>query len=70
LNKWCFFCEKDVKPDVTVSISDDDLLSVIGGKLNMMSAFTQKKLKISGNMSIAMKLNQVFTSVIKTQSKL
>ena len=55
---------------MTVSISDDDLLSVIGGKLNMMSAFTQKKLKISGNMSIAMKLNQVFTSVIKTQSNL
>jgi len=33
------------------------------GKLNMMSAFTQKKLKITGNMSIAMKLNQVFASI-------
>ena len=33
------------------------------GKLNMMSAFTQKKLKISGNMSIAMRLNQVFASI-------
>jgi putative sterol carrier protein len=55
---------------VTVLISDDDLLSVTAGKLSMMSAFTQKKLKISGNMSIAMKLNQVFSSVIKTQSKL
>jgi hypothetical protein len=64
-----FFCLA-TKPDVTVAISDEDLLSVIGGKLNMMSAFTQKKLKITGNMSVAMKLNSVFTSVIKTQSKL
>ena len=35
-----------------------------------LKAFTQKKLKISGNMSIAMKLNQVFASVTKPQSKL
>ncbi len=29
----------------------------------MMTAFTQKKVKITGNMGIAMKLNQVFSSV-------
>lgn len=34
----------------------------------MMNAFTQKKLKITGNMSIAMKLNQVFASVAKAQT--
>jgi hypothetical protein len=28
-----------------------------------LKAFTQKKLKIAGNMSVAMKLNQVFSSV-------
>lgn len=44
-------------------IDDEDLLKIMEGKLNMMSAFTQKKLKITGNMSIAMKLNQVFASV-------
>lgn len=59
-----------IKPGCTISIGDDDLLSVISGKLNMMTAFTQKKLKISGNMSIAMKLNQLFSSVAKPQAKL
>jgi hypothetical protein len=34
----------------------------------MMNAFTQKKLKITGNMSIAMKLNQVFASVAKAKT--
>jgi len=33
-------------------------------------AFTQKKLKITGNMSIAMKLNQIFASIAKPKSKL
>jgi len=57
-----------VKPECTISIGDDDLASILEGKLNMMNAFTQKKLKISGNMSIAMKLNQVFASVAKAKS--
>lgn len=52
-----------LKPEVTISISDDDLLAIMNGKLNMMSAFSQKKLKINGNMSIAMKLNQLFSNV-------
>lgn len=46
------------------------MLDILGGKLNMMSAFTKKKLKISGNMSVAMKLNQIFSAVLKTRSKL
>jgi len=59
-----------VKPACTIVIDDEDLLNIISGKLNMMTAFTQKKLKITGNMSIAMKLNQVFSSVAKPKSKL
>ncbi len=35
----------------------------------MMTAFTQKKLKLSGNMGIAMKLNQVFSSVASARGK-
>lgn len=57
-----------VKAGCTISISDDDLLSILAGKLNMMTAFTQKKVKIGGNMGIAMKLNQLFASVAKTSS--
>ncbi|RNA33428.1 non-specific lipid-transfer, partial [Brachionus plicatilis] len=58
------------KADVTITLKDNDMLEILGGKLNMMSAFTKKKLKISGNMSVAMKLNQIFSSVLKTRSKL
>jgi hypothetical protein len=35
----------------------------------MIKAFTQKKVKLSGNMSVAMKLNQVFSSVINDKKK-
>jgi len=34
-----------VKPECTISIGDDDLASILEGKLNMMNAFTQKKIK-------------------------
>ena len=53
---------------MTITIDDNDLFLIMEGKLNMMSAFTQKKLKITGNMSIAMKLNQVFASITKSKS--
>lgn len=59
-----------VKPGCTILINDDDLLSILAGKLVMMTAFTQKKLKITGNMGIAMKLNQLFSSIVKANAKL
>lgn len=58
------------KPGCTILIGDDDLLNILTGKLNMMTAFSQKKLKITGNMGIAMKLNQLFSSIAKPKSKL
>ena len=42
----------------------------MNGKLTMMTAFSQKKLKISGQMGVAMKLNQLFAQVSKQASKL
>lgn len=65
-----FINDGNVKPGCTISINDDDLLHILSGKLNMMTAFTKKKLKISGNMGIAMKLNQLFSSIAKTGAKL
>jgi sterol carrier protein 2 len=62
--------DSSAKPGCTILISDDDLLNIVNGKLNMMTAFTSKKLKITGNMSIAMKLNALFSSILKTKSKL
>lgn len=44
------------KPDVTFTISDTDIVDFISGKLNPQKAFFQGKVKIQGNMGMAMKL--------------
>jgi len=47
------------KPDCTLTVSDDDFVSLMTGKANAQQLFTQGKLKIKGNMGIAMKLNKL-----------
>ncbi|XP_014231365.1 non-specific lipid-transfer protein isoform X1 [Trichogramma pretiosum] len=44
------------KPDVIFTISDSDVVDFISGKLNPQKAFFQGKVKIQGNMAMAMKL--------------
>lgn len=44
------------KPDVTFIIKDCDVVELISGKINPQKAFFQGKVKIQGNMGMAMKL--------------
>ncbi|XP_055886729.1 sterol carrier protein 2-like isoform X1 [Biomphalaria glabrata] len=47
------------KADTTIIMADEDLLNLMLGKLNPQTAFFQGKLKITGNMGLAMKLKEL-----------
>ncbi|XP_015780445.1 PREDICTED: non-specific lipid-transfer protein-like [Acropora digitifera] len=47
------------KADCTVTISDDDFVELMTGKLNPQTAFFKGKLKLKGNMGLAMKLREI-----------
>ncbi|TYR30153.1 sterol-binding protein [Mesorhizobium microcysteis] len=50
---------EDAGADCTISMSRDDFESLIAGELNPTMAFMSGKLKVTGDMSIAMQLSQV-----------
>jgi len=45
--------------DCTVAMSVEDFLAIIDGSLNAQMAFLQGKVKIAGNMALAMKLGKI-----------
>lgn len=45
--------------DCTIRITQDNLVKLLTGKLNPMSGVMTGKLKISGNMGVAMKLGEL-----------
>ncbi|PCJ09778.1 MAG: sterol carrier protein [Rhodobacteraceae bacterium] len=49
----------DQDTDCTLRLSQDNLVKLLSGKLNPMTGVMTGKLKISGNMSVAMKLGQL-----------
>jgi putative sterol carrier protein len=48
------------KPDVTFTLTSHDWLALEEGKLNPMQAFMTGKLKVTGDMALAMRVPQLF----------
>ncbi len=49
----------DAEADCTVGISPEDLSELLSGDLNPTAAFMGGKLKVDGDMSVAMKLGSI-----------
>lgn len=50
------------KADIIINVSDDDFFALSAGTLNAQQAFMQGKIKVKGNMALAMKLNTVLAA--------
>jgi len=50
---------EDRAADCTLSLSQDNLVKLLTGKLNPMTGLMMGKLKVSGNPAVAMKLSQL-----------
>ncbi|XP_042317826.1 sterol carrier protein 2 isoform X1 [Sceloporus undulatus] len=57
--KGCVDFNSDKKADCTITMADSDLLALMTGKMNPQTAFFQGKLKVAGNMGLAMKLQNL-----------
>ncbi len=66
---WAFKIENGVcnlikggvpTPSVEIALADKDWMAIREGKLNSQMAFMQGKLKIKGDMNLAMKLQTMF----------
>ena len=60
-NNACELIEGGVdNPSVEIALADNDWMAIREGKLNSQMAFMQGKLKIKGDMNLAMKLQSLF----------
>uniref|UniRef100_A0AAY4DML9 SCP2 domain-containing protein n=1 Tax=Denticeps clupeoides TaxID=299321 RepID=A0AAY4DML9_9TELE len=57
--KGCVHNDTAKNADCTIAMTDADLLTLMMGKMNPQTAFFQGKLKITGNMGMAMKLQNL-----------
>lgn len=51
-------------PDITFTVSEKNWLAIAEGRLDSMKAFMTGKLKVKGDMTIAVKLPQLFPEAI------
>ncbi len=51
--------EEHDNPNITITMAADDFDAMLDGKLNATSAFMAGKLKVKGDMSLAMKLQSL-----------
>jgi len=49
----------DASPDITITMASNDFADMIGGKLDGMTAFMGGKLKVKGDMMLAMQLQSL-----------
>jgi len=61
---------KGEQPGCTISLKEEDFADIMLGKVDGQSAFMAGKLKMTGNMALAMKLGQVLGSKVPKQAKL
>lgn len=60
-NQTCSVKEgKHEKPSITISMNSADYLAMANGTLNPMQAFMGGKLKVAGDMMLAMKMQSLF----------
>ena len=53
----------DGAADATIKVAFDDFLKMAQGALDPTMAFMQGKLKVDGNMGVAMKLSSIFSKL-------
>ena len=49
--------------DVTMTLGRDDFIKMFGGKMNPTSAFMSGRLKVKGNIGLAMKLENLLKNL-------
>ncbi|KAI9246259.1 sterol binding protein [Phascolomyces articulosus] len=64
------FRGKGAKADATLTLKDEDFVALASGKLNGQKAYMSGKLKVKGQIMLAMKLDNVFKSIKPAGAKL
>ena len=68
--RWVIDCSKDpaevrqdatAKAEMTISMEGADLIKMVEGELNPQMAFLAGKVKVEGNLGLAIKLGQLLT---------